>query len=692
MRLKYIQFVICFLTISSQLWSFQTRFDLPSRHLSKSATIVEDESHSLSVEDILNNNFESSQIFETKSDNPYLDFTSSTYWLKLKIDGDSLGTDPFYFQTARPLTNQLSLSIYDENLDLVYIYETGDDYPFKSRAFQHFKFFFPIQLKASNSYTIIVKATSDGEILKLPLKYWRVEDLTAFIGLENFFLGLYYGLFILVIVLFSFFGVALKQRLYLYFVIYVFILGVFQLSLDGLAFQYLWPESPWLGNHAILIAAAISMLMMLFYVRHFIDFSIQPKWYQKVYYFFMVIISICLFISFTEGRAYALMFPILNGISFIAILYILLGIYIRSRQGQQTELALLGAFLFLCIGAILFITSNVDIINSEFLANNALKIGSAGEVTFLSLALASRYRKTQQEKIEAQEEANSRLIEVNELKEAQTEKLEKQVAERTIELRRTNDELSEVNKEIINSINYAQRLQNAILPSQKLFVQTFKDSMVLYKPKDIVSGDFYWMEEADDLVFFAVADCTGHGVPGAMVSVLGHNSLNRCINEFELRDAAKILDTLSELVENTLNKYDSKVNDGMDIALCVWDKKDKLQFAGANNPLYLYRNGELIETKGDKQPIGRFENRKPFNTHHVTLEKGDSIYLFSDGYADQFGGEKGKKLKTSNFKKLLAKINNKDSENIKTELASFYEEWRGREDQIDDVCVMNVKF
>ncbi len=680
----------CFFLSNS--FAFKTQFNLPSRHLAKQAIIVEDAEHGLSVEDVLFNRFRNEQSQQVEINRPYLDFTTSTYWLRLQIDGDSLGTEPFYLETARPLTNRVNLYVYNAEDELIYISETGDDFPFFTRPFRHYKFFFPLKLSKSDHYKIIVKATSDGEILKLPLKYWRIEDLTAFIGLENFFLGLYYGLFILVIVLFSFFGIALRQRLYLLFVIYVFVLGIFQLSLDGIAFQYFWPHSPWLGNHAILITAAVSMLLMLIYVRYFIDFSIQPNYYRKGYYFFIAFISICLIFTFTSGTIYSLLFPILNGISFLAVLYILLGIYNRSRLGKKTEYALLGAFLFLCVGAILFITSNVNILPSEFLASNALKIGSAGEVTFLSLALAGRYRQTQQEKLEAQEIANTRLQEVNELKEAQTEKLEKEVAERTSEIRDKNAILSEKNREIINSINYAQRLQTAILPSRSLFEDAFKDSMVLFKPKDIVSGDFYWMEETDDQVFFAVADCTGHGVPGAMVSVLGYNSLNRCINEFELRDAGKILDTLTDLVEKTFNKYSSNVSDGMDIALCVWDKKNKLQYAGANNALYLLRDGEIIETKADKQPIGKFLNRQAFTTHHINLKKGDSVYLFSDGYADQFGGEKGKKLKTGNFKKIILSLNSKPSDHIKQGLNDFFEEWKGLEEQIDDVCVMNVKF
>ena len=396
--------------------------------------------------------------------------------------------------------------------------------------------------------------------------------------------------------------------------------------------------------------------------------------------------------SFLNGSLYAITFPTLNALSFIVVFYFLYGIIIKAREGEKTDYPIVIAFIFLCLGAILFILSNVNLIENDFLASNALKVGSAFEVTFLSIAMASRYRKTQIEKINAQKEAVSALEEVNKLKSEQTEKLEREVAARTIEIREKNDKLSEQNNEIINSINYAKRLQSAILPSEKVLVQLFNDSMVLFKPKDIVSGDFYWVEEKDDNVFFAVADCTGHGVPGAMVSVLGHNSLNRRINEYGLRDAGKILDTLTELVETTLNKNATEVNDGMDIALCVWDKKDKLEYAGANNSLYLIQNGELIETKPDKQPIGKYIKRVPFTTHKFKIEKGDSFFLFSDGYADQFGGPKGKKLKYSNFKKLLIELAPNKCSDIHNELDSRFEEWRGDLEQIDDVCIMNVKF
>lgn len=663
-----------------------------SMHLAKKSILVEDKDGAYSLNDIINEKYEASHIKEVHNDIPYIDFTSSTYWMKIPVQNSSLTAVKYYIEVARPLTNKVNLIVLDEFNKPVQEFKTGDDFQFNQRPLKHKNFVFPVEFQANSKYKLVVQATSDGEILKLPVKLWQIEAFTQFTTIENFFLGLYYGLFLLVIVFFTFFGIALRQRLYVYFVTYVFFLGLFQLSLDGLAYQYLWPQLPWLGNHAILILAAISLLSMLLYVRKFLEFADEHRTYNKIYSIFIGLTILGLALSFSSGTPYAINFPFLNGLSFIVVFYFLYGIVLRAKSGQKTEFPIVMAFIFLCLGAIFFILSNVNIINNEFLAANALKVGSAIEVTFLSIAMASRYRQTQVEKIEAQQKAFEALEEVNKLKNEQTERLEKLVAERTQEIVEKNDILSSQNHEIINSINYAKRLQDAILPSEKSMKQLFKDSFVIYKPKDIVSGDFYWVEEMDDNLFFAVADCTGHGVPGAMVSVLGNNSLNRCINEFKLREPAEILDKLTELIENTLNKNATSVSDGMDITLCVWDKKSKLQFAGANNPLYLIRNGELIETKGDKQPIGKFFKREPFTTHEFELKAGDSIYLFSDGYADQFGGPKGKKLKYASFKNYLLELNDKDSNSIKSGLSERFEAWKGELEQIDDVCIMHVKF
>jgi serine phosphatase RsbU (regulator of sigma subunit) len=253
------------------------------------------------------------------------------------------------------------------------------------------------------------------------------------------------------------------------------------------------------------------------------------------------------------------------------------------------------------------------------------------------------------------------------------------------------------NKEIMDSISYAKRIQNAILPPAKLVKEFLKDSFILYKPKDVVAGDFYWMETVGEKVLFAAADCTGHGVPGAMVSVVCNNALNRSVRELGITDPGEILNKARSIVVEEFEKSDEEVKDGMDIAICSLEG-NKLEYAGANNPLWIIRKGELIETKADKQPIGHYYDPKPYTTHSFDLEPGDSIYVFTDGYVDQFGGESlpnakpgGKKFKSKAFKELLLSIQDKSMEEQKEILDDAFENWKGSLEQIDDVCVIGVK-
>jgi serine phosphatase RsbU (regulator of sigma subunit) len=213
---------------------------------------------------------------------------------------------------------------------------------------------------------------------------------------------------------------------------------------------------------------------------------------------------------------------------------------------------------------------------------------------------------------------------------------------------------------------------------------------VLYKPKDIVAGDFYWLEPKDGSILFAAADCTGHGVPGAMVSVICNNGLNRSVREHGLSVPGEILNKTREIVIQEFEKSEDEVKDGMDIALCALNGM-KLSYAGAHNPLWIIREGELLTFKADKQPIGKHLDYVPYHTHEVDLQKGDVIYVFSDGYADQFGGEKGKKFRTSNMKKLLLSIYEKPMQEQKELLNQTFETWQGDLEQLDDVCVIGVR-
>lgn len=283
-----------------------------------------------------------------------------------------------------------------------------------------------------------------------------------------------------------------------------------------------------------------------------------------------------------------------------------------------------------------------------------------------------------------------------------TRKQKAVIEEQKTVVEKAHHELEEKNKEIMDSITYAKRIQSAILPPNKLVKEYLPESFILYKPKDIVAGDFYWMEHKNGKILFAAADCTGHGVPGAMVSVVCNNGLNRSVREHGLTEPGKILDKTREIVIQEFEKSDEEVKDGMDISLCGLDlNNNTLTWSGANNPLWIIRptrhsglesdSHEILEFKADKQPIGKYAESKPFTTHKIQIEKGDSIYIFTDGYQDQFGGEKGKKFKAAKLRELLLSIQHEPMEEQRETINQAFETWKGNLEQVDDVCVIGVK-
>lgn len=293
------------------------------------------------------------------------------------------------------------------------------------------------------------------------------------------------------------------------------------------------------------------------------------------------------------------------------------------------------------------------------------------------------------------------------------EHLEEKVKDRTEEVVKQKEEIENQSKEIeaknlkleelyvkvTDSIHYAKRIQQSILPPSTLVQKYFQESFILYKPKDIVSGDFYWMDAVGDKVLISAVDCTGHGVPGAFMSIVGYNNLNMAINVTKAENAATILDKLNESVTSTLRQtHDgTSAKDGMDVALCSFDlKKGSMDFAGAFNPLYRIRANELEIVKGDKFPIGIHilqEDKKEFKNHNLDVKPGDVYYIFSDGYADQFGGPRGKKFMYRRFRNLLLDIHQKPMEEQRNILDETIEKWMSdsNQEQLDDILVIGIR-
>ncbi len=270
---------------------------------------------------------------------------------------------------------------------------------------------------------------------------------------------------------------------------------------------------------------------------------------------------------------------------------------------------------------------------------------------------------------------------------AQKEKVEKQ-----------KDIIEEKNKGMMDSIKYAQRLQRAILVTLEEITKYLPENFLMYRAKDVVAGDFYFLEITDSHLFIAAADCTGHGVPGALVSVVCSNALTRSVKEFKLTDPAKILDKTKEIVIETFEKSGKDIKDGMDISLICWENWNgksnqiNLKWAGANNSLWYLQNRQLFEINADKQPIGKHDNPVPFTSHGLQLKKGDSVFLFTDGFPDQFGGPKGKKFKYKQLKELFIAMQNQSMDLQKEKLEQSFDEWKGNLEQVDDVCIIGIRF
>jgi len=325
----------------------------------------------------------------------------------------------------------------------------------------------------------------------------------------------------------------------------------------------------------------------------------------------------------------------------------------------------------------------VDLATKEIRGKNEDLRQQNEEISTINNALSEQKEFVEVQK-EVVEEKNSELSKQNEEINAQKEELTVQ-----------RDQLSDQNKSIAESILYAKRIQTAVLPSHAYIDVILPENFIFFKPRDKVSGDFYWVKHINSYIVITAADCTGHGVPGAILSMLGMSFLNEIVQKREITQANQVLNELRKQIKQALRQTGKKgeTDDGMDMALCALDTKTNiLQYAGANNPLYLIQNGELNEIKADKMPIGYYPNEKPeFTNHEIQLKSNDIFYLFSDGFMDQFGGKKGFKYKASNFQKILLENHNKPMAIQKEMLEDELKNWMKGYEQTDDILVMGVR-
>lgn len=642
---------------------------------------------------------------------PNLGFTSNNYWFKFIIT-NTQAKQSRVLEFAYPFFNQLE--VYIPNLNGQYQKTVvGDHFRFDARPYKHKNFLFDLAFESGETKVIYAYLHCNGEATSFPVKVWTKHDYLRNNYEEHLALGIYYGIILFVFFFSAFLWFIVKERYQLYYFLYIIGVAIFQFSLDGFAFEYFWPNNVWFANHVIPLSGSFTIMALILFVISLLKTKVHTPGIHKILMILLFVDLVFFALSFFPNPFYSIGLMGLNIIAVPINLLILISAIISYRLGISTAKYFLVAFSLLILGILAALFKNFGILPRVFLTEYSIQIGSAIELIMLSLALAENVKLLKAEKEEAQAMLFEELKEKSRLQELANIELEQKVNERTAEIQLQKEVIEEKNKDITASINYALKIQEAILPREDELKATFDDYFVFYKPRDIISGDFYWFSKRDKLVFIAAADCTGHGVPGALMSMLGNSFLNEIVNEYHIYNPAEILDLLRLKVIKTLRQRETSTKDGMDISICVINTElREINYAGAFNPVYIssqvkenvplafeiYEH-ELVPNKylkilpADRFPVGIVEgqNNDMFTNKKYHYYTGDCLYLFSDGLVDQFGGVNGKKYKTKQLKDLLLKVSRYDMAYQYLSISDDFENWKGTHEQVDDILMIGIR-
>jgi two-component system, sensor histidine kinase LadS len=611
--------------------------------------------------------------------------------------------------------------------------ESGYSIPLKKKAFPNYDNYFIINLHKSEQKTLIFTYQKLSSFHEKPDPFFiefRSKDLT--LGqifrqrhLEYAFLAVIFVMALYNLILFLF----IRQISYLWYVLAISFFGIYYVFQSGLGFEFILGDFPLFYYRGGIYPIMLSMIFTTLFTRTFLNTEqILPKWDRFLkYYVWLYAIPFCsLFIHhFTQNPDLSYFAQQINlSITFFLIIFnILIGYKTYKRKSRQ-GLIYLVAFSLLALSGAIYVATFI-FTNFNLLTSNFLLIGYMLQTIFFSLGLADRInqlrKEINQQRLEKERLEKEKAVQWKSMLEEQNQLLEYKVEERTLQISRINNELYQtieelnssnemlnhtnaqmeeqkknlelVNKKITDSIRYARTIQKATLPNDQYIHSLLPNSFVLFKPRDIVSGDFYWFGKQDEKIIIAAIDCTGHGVPGAFMSMIANDLLNEIINHRKITHPGKILSELHIGVRAVLKQSETSNNDGMEMAICTIDPdKKSLLFAGAKNPLFYFAQNQLHIIKGDRYSIGGYleENVKDFTTHKIQLSSDMIFYLFSDGYQDQFS-ENGKKLMLKGFKQILIAIHQLPMEEQKVQLSENFKKWKGAEEQVDDMLIIGFK-
>ncbi len=556
-------------------------------------------------------------------------------------------------------------------------------------------FAWTLKFKKNLKKDVFIRIDTNSPLI-IPLTLKTFDSYVNYRSNTYILYGLYFGILIVMFLYNLFIAITLSDKTYYTYTASVFFTLVIFSSSNGFVSKYLIPHNWEALFYLSEVAMSLALIPTGLFAIFFLDLSKTSKVSYNIILFMMTLsIPAALYSRFMESPKMASTIVAIHTIALLTV-----GIISVFKRTPFAKYYVLAWTLYL-IGGLLVTLRNIGYLPSNIYTDNGAEIGSALEVCLLAFALAHKYRALKKEKNKLQKE-HLKLIE------NQNEKLELLVNERTYKLNETIEELNATlnylnenqhelelkNNNITSSINYALNIQQAILPNHRKLASIFKDYSHIYIPKDIVSGDFVFYEEQNGLKFFAVADCTGHGVPGAIMTMLSYNILYELVKVHQITDPAEILYELDQKLKKRIHQNE-KLHDGLDIALIIIDTtNDLLHFSGAVNGLFILDiNLNSHYLKGTKRNIGdRFRLHEPFITKSIALSSIHWIYLFSDGFQDQFNHDSDEKYTKRRLKEFLKSHVNKDGTQQSILMTEEFKDWKGLHDQVDDVTIAGIKF
>ncbi len=588
--------------------------------------------------------------------------------------------------------------------------ETGDKKLFLERDIKSSRLFsFHLPLYSDNIHTFYMRIKSDGIVMN-PMIFYENDDYQAYNVYEETLMGAYFGIMLILSLYNLFLYFVLRTKLYLFYVGYMFFSGFFSASISGHTFQYFFYKYPQGAEIALVLSGFLSLICLTSFIQNFLLTKQKMKYAHiilEVIKWFCALM--CIFYLVTFNYKLAVGFLTLAP-PFTSLYVFFVCIYAILKKFPSAQL-LTFAFFSSMVGAFIYGVKQAGFLEHNFFTNNVHCIGFAIQGLLFSLALANRYKQLKKELFDAQMEATENLEHKVKERTEQLEILNNEVTTQNEELQQNQEEivsqrdaieiknkvLSEINSQLQNSIKAAQVIQKAIVPYQEKKNELLKEHFVIFKPKDVVSGDIYWLNQIEKTIFLALMDCTGHGVPGAFMTLITSNLLDKIIRVWDIYNPSEILERLNEEIQIVLRQNETHNDYGLDAGVlsitAINETEFSIVFAGAKQNLYFIQDNknELEILRGDRKSIGGEQNNQvKFDTQTITLSKNSQLYLTSDGYMDQNNKER-KKIGEKNLLEIITNNQTKTMHEQKQILQEYLQKHMTGTTQRDDILVIGLK-